>query len=194
MSKHFVLLAAVAVSLTLGAARAEAQNGQISGIIKDDSGGVIPGATVSAQNSETGLLRSARERFGRPVPDSALPPGRYSVKAELTGFTTEMRSDVTLVIDQNAILNFGLKPAALAETVTVTGGAADRRRRRDRMWPPACRLRRFRICRSLPGDGSTWRCSCRASRRTTSAGSSTCGTVNIGAGTRGTRTCTSSTA
>jgi hypothetical protein len=124
MSKQFVLLAAVAVSLILGAARAEAQNGQISGIIKDDSGGVIPGATVSAQNSETGLLRSAVSDSVGQYRIPALPPGRYSVKAELTGFTTEMRSDVTLVIDQNAVLNFGLKPAALAETVTVTGGAA----------------------------------------------------------------------
>ncbi len=124
MRKHVVLLAAVAVSLILGASRAEAQNGQISGIIKDASGGVIPGATVSAQNNETGLLRSAVSDSVGQYRIPALPPGRYAVKAELTGFTTEMRSDVTLVIDQNATLNFGLKPAALAETVTVTGGAA----------------------------------------------------------------------
>src|SRR5207248_4996560 len=51
----------------------------------------------------------------------SLPPGRYAVATELAGFTTETRPDITLIIDQTATLNFSLKPAATAETVTVTG-------------------------------------------------------------------------
>ena len=48
-------------------------------------------------------------------------PARYSVLTELSGFSTETRPDITLIIDQTAIINFSLKPAALSETVTVTG-------------------------------------------------------------------------
>ena len=51
----------------------------------------------------------------------SLPPGRYSVSTELSGFSTETRPDIVLIIDQTAIINFSLKPAALSETVTVTG-------------------------------------------------------------------------
>ena len=51
----------------------------------------------------------------------SLPPGRYSVAVELSGFSTETRPDIVLIIDQTANLNFTLKPAAIAETVTVTG-------------------------------------------------------------------------
>jgi hypothetical protein len=51
----------------------------------------------------------------------SLPPGVYTVKAELTGFSTEARPDLILVIDQEAIIDFTLKPAAVAETLTVRG-------------------------------------------------------------------------
>src|SRR5207248_7600375 len=51
----------------------------------------------------------------------SLPPGAYSVTAEIQGFSTETRPDIVLVIDQTAIINFTLKPATVSETVTVTG-------------------------------------------------------------------------
>src|SRR5438552_12476038 len=102
MRKGFVFAAALAVSVLFGAARADAQNAQITGTVKDASGGVIPGVTVSAQNADTGLLRTAVSDAVGQFHLSALPPGKYVVKAELSGFTTETRSDITLVIDQNA--------------------------------------------------------------------------------------------
>ena len=100
---------------------AYAQNAQITGTVKDSSGGIIPGATITARNVETGLARvgvtDAAGEFRLP----SLPPGRYSVSTELTGFSTETRPDIVLIIDQTAIINFSLKPATLSETVTVTG-------------------------------------------------------------------------
>src|SRR5207302_3522002 len=123
MRKGFVFAAAVAVSVLFGAARADAQNAQITGTVKDASGGVIPGVTVSAQNNDTGLLRTVASDAVGQYRLPAVPPGKYAVKAELSGFTTETRADITLVIDQSAVLNFTMKPAAVSETLTVVGGA-----------------------------------------------------------------------
>lgn len=98
-----------------------AQNAQITGTLKDQSGGVLPGATVTARNQETGLTRTAVTEGNGEYRLPVLPPGLYTVTAELQGFSSETRADLTLVIDQTAIINFMLKPATLTETVTVTG-------------------------------------------------------------------------
>ena len=115
-SGALALLIAVGVS-----SAAHAQNAQIAGVVKDQSGAVIPGATVTAKNVETGLTRAAVTDTGGEYRLVSLPPGRYSVATELSGFSTETRPDIVLIIDQTATLNFALKPAAISETVTVTG-------------------------------------------------------------------------
>ncbi len=100
---------------------AYAQNAQVTGVVKDTSGAVIPGVTVTARNVETGLTRVAVTEANGDYRLPSLPPGRYSVSTELSGFSSETRPDITLVIDQTAIIHFTLKPAALSETITVTG-------------------------------------------------------------------------
>jgi len=98
-----------------------AQNAQITGTVKDSSGGMIPGATITARNVDTGLARVAVTDPNGDFRLPSLPPGRYSVSTELSGFSTETRPDIVLIIDQTAVINFSLKPAALSETITVTG-------------------------------------------------------------------------
>jgi outer membrane receptor protein involved in Fe transport len=100
---------------------AYAQNAQVTGSVKDASGAVIPGVMVTARNAETGLMRVSvtDEQGSYRLP--SLPPGPYSVSAELPGFSTETRPDIVLIIDQTASINFVLKPAGVSETVTVTG-------------------------------------------------------------------------
>jgi hypothetical protein len=103
------------------ATTAYAQNAQIAGAVKDSSGAIIPGATVTARNVETGLVRSAVTDAQGEYRLPSLPPGQYAVQAELSGFSTETRPDIVLIIEQTALINFALKPAAISETVTVTG-------------------------------------------------------------------------
>src|SRR5260370_23406420 len=109
------------VILIAGAPTAHAQNAQVTGSVKDGSGAIIPGATITARNVETGLTRVAVTDGSGEYRLPSLPPGRYAVSTELSGFSTETRPDIVLVIDQTAIINFVLKPAAISETVTVTG-------------------------------------------------------------------------
>ena len=112
---------ALSCGISVSPSTAYAQNAQVIGAVKDSSGAVIPGATVTARNIETGLTRVGRHRPAGRYRLPSLPPGRYAVSTELSGFSTETRPDIMLIIDQTAIINFTLKPAALSETVTVTG-------------------------------------------------------------------------
>ena len=122
MRRWLVGLAAVVCVLAL-APSAFAQNAQITGMVKDSSGGIIPGATVTARNVDTGLTRVAVTDGAGEFRLPSLPPGHYAVATELSGFSTETRPDITLIIDQTAIINFALKPANLSETITVTGAS-----------------------------------------------------------------------
>src|SRR5947209_19075386 len=73
-----------------------AQNAQITGIVKDSSGGIIPGATVTARNVENGLTRVGVTDSAGEYRLPSLPPGRYSVATELSGFSTEKRPQLLL--------------------------------------------------------------------------------------------------
>src|SRR5437762_9155224 len=118
----FLLLAVLAVPRP---ARAQATTGTISGTVTDESKAVLPGATVRVKNVETGATRTLvtddRGRF-RAL---ELPPGLYSVFAELPGFTTAGRENLTLEIGRDVTADLSLKVGALTEAVTVQGAASN---------------------------------------------------------------------
>ncbi len=110
-------------ALLLATSSAFAQNAQVTGTVKDQSGGVMPGVTVTAKNNATGLTRTEVTDAGGAFRLVALLPGSYTITVELQGFNTQTLSNVSLAIDQTATLDFSLKPASLSENVTVTGEA-----------------------------------------------------------------------
>ena len=119
--RRCIVSVAVLVALIAGAGTALAQNAQISGTFKDQSGGILPGVTVTAKNQASGLTRVAVTEANGQYRLAALTPGVYDVTTELSGFSSESRKDIVLVIDQVAIIDITLKPAAIAETITVAG-------------------------------------------------------------------------
>ncbi|HET9467691.1 MAG TPA: carboxypeptidase-like regulatory domain-containing protein, partial [Vicinamibacterales bacterium] len=98
--------------------------GQINGVVADNSGGVVPGVTVTAVEASTGIAREtvtgANGRYSFP----SLRPTTYEIRAELTGFRTVRQTDVVLAANQNLTLNITLELGDLSETVTVAGDAA----------------------------------------------------------------------
>ena len=114
-----ILSLALTRTILFIAVPAFAQNAQISGTLKDQSGAILPGATITAKNLATGLARTVVTDATGEYRVPALPPGSYSLSAEMQGFTTERRPEVILVIDQDAVINFMLKPAAVSEVVSV---------------------------------------------------------------------------
>jgi Carboxypeptidase regulatory-like domain len=113
-------LAALFLAL-LVAVPALAQTGQINGVITDDSGAVVPGATVKAVEVATGLPRSTVTGADGRYTFTSLRPTTYDITAELTGFRTSQRKGVRLQANENLTVNFAIELGALAETVTVAG-------------------------------------------------------------------------
>src|SRR5215831_19734012 len=100
-------------------AQAQVNTGTISGTVKDRSGAVLPGASVTVTSIETGIARSAvtGERGEYRVP--ALAIGNYEVQAALPGFQTAVRKGITLSVGQEAVIDMSLNVGSVAERVTV---------------------------------------------------------------------------
>src|SRR5579885_914812 len=95
----------------------------ILGTAKDSSGAVIPDVTLTAKNVGTGLTRTTTSAGDGSYRFSALPVGAYEVRAEHTGFQTEVRSGLTLTVSEEAVVNFTLQVGAVEQTVAVTADA-----------------------------------------------------------------------
>jgi hypothetical protein len=96
----------------------------IIGQVRDESGAVLPGVTVTAKSPAlqvpevTGITDERGEYRLTP-----LPIGSYSVDYELTGFQTVRQQNLRLTVGFSAKVDVVLKVGALAETITVSGAA-----------------------------------------------------------------------
>jgi len=108
-----------------GAAPAVAQtfSAAISGLVRDTSGAVIPGVTVTAKQTESGLTRTVLTNENGDYRMPSLPVGAYEVMAEIPGFKPLVRTGIELAVAQEVVLNLTLEVGTTAEQVTVTGEA-----------------------------------------------------------------------
>jgi len=117
------LLVAVA-SLLLAATAAFGQTqGAYQGVVADNSGAVIPGATVSVMNTETGLESSTTTNEVGFYQIPGLSPGVYTMTAIAEGFATQERPNVTLETSQTARIDFTMNIGSVTETVEVSAAA-----------------------------------------------------------------------
>ena len=127
MNRFFVAGMAVVVGLMLGVSPVWGQSstsGAIAGVVKDDTGAVLPGVTVEA--ASPALIEKVRtavtdDQGNYKVID--LRPGTYTVTFTLTGFSTYKREGIALSTGFTAQANADLKIGSLEETVTVTGAS-----------------------------------------------------------------------
>ena len=97
--------------------------GEITGVVTDPSGAVVANATVTVTNPETNLTRRVSTNAAGNYNIPALLPGSYNIRAEMQGFQAEVRSGVTLEVQQTARIDFQLRVGGVAETIEVAGGA-----------------------------------------------------------------------
>jgi hypothetical protein len=115
----------VAAGLLGAAAAASAQSGSgIAGVVKDTSGGVLPGVTVEAASpAMIGGARAAVTDSNGQYKIIDLRPGDYTVSFALPGFRTVNRAGITLPASFVATVNVELSVGGLEEAITVTGAS-----------------------------------------------------------------------
>jgi len=113
------------VALVLSAVPAAAQGvttAAVTGTVKDDQGGVIPGASVVAVHQPSGTTyEGVSQADGRFFIPGMRVGGPYKITATLSGFTTEVKDNVSLQLGVAQEVPFALKVASIAETITVVG-------------------------------------------------------------------------
>jgi hypothetical protein len=119
---RWVLGALAGVSMLVSASTAFAQfdRGTISGTVKDASGGVVPGVTVTATSLQTQTPTVAVTDATGFYTFPNLRPGVYSVSAELEGFKKVLRENLQLDAGGALTIDFALETGAITEQVTVT--------------------------------------------------------------------------
>src|SRR6202522_3348190 len=122
ISRRALLCALLAVFAGLQVS-AQQITGSIRGTVVDPSGAVVQAATVQAQQTETGLTRTARtDRDGSYVLVE-LPIGHYQIRAEAKGYQKYLQEGITLDINETATVGIHLKLGAETQQVEVTADA-----------------------------------------------------------------------
>src|SRR5688572_27283952 len=124
MSRKGLLALAVLLLIPSRAmAQARLTGADLSGTVTDESGGALPGATVTVTSVETNVTRTAATDVRGQYQVAALPPGAYRITVEASRFASARREGVVLSLGQAADIDFQLKVAGTQEELTVTAEA-----------------------------------------------------------------------
>ena len=94
--------------------------GSISGTVKDPSGSVVPNATITVRELNTGIVRLTHTNTNGYYTLPVLPVGHYELDVEATGFRVYRRNDIVLDTDAALTLDAALEIGSTAETVSVS--------------------------------------------------------------------------
>jgi len=102
---------------------AQSPTATITGRVVDPTRAVIAGATVSATNVDTGIVRSSTTNDQGLFTVGNLPPGNYRLEVSKPGFRTVVKPGVVLHVQDVIALNFDMSVGSASESVTVQAGA-----------------------------------------------------------------------
>ena len=118
----------VLATVVLAAAPAFGQGLQtgVTGLVRDASGAVVPGVSITVTNRATGVARTVVTADGGTYTVTSLVAGPYDVSAELSGFKTAVSQNVPVQTDVTVRVDFTLELGDLGETVQVQAPADTR--------------------------------------------------------------------
>jgi hypothetical protein len=122
MLRRLVLLAGLGLSFT-GLAVSQEVSAGITGRVSDPSGASITGASVTAKDLDRGTNWPTKTNDDGIYAFPRIPPGRYELKVEASGFKTYVNSDVALEVNQRARVDVPMQVGATTESISVTGEA-----------------------------------------------------------------------
>ncbi len=98
-------------------------DGDLRGVVKDPTGAVVPGATVTITNQNTGVSRETETTSLGGFFAGNLLPGVYTVEVEASGFKRAVKTNVRVIANRVVQVNVELEIGAAVETVTIEAGA-----------------------------------------------------------------------
>ncbi|MBI4875822.1 MAG: carboxypeptidase regulatory-like domain-containing protein, partial [Acidobacteria bacterium] len=98
---------------------------QVSGVVTDPSGALIPGTSIELLNLETGLKRTTTSDDAGAYSLLQVIPGQYRITATATGFRTVTINDLRLLVNNPATANIKLEVGQVTETIAVTAEAVN---------------------------------------------------------------------
>src|SRR5687768_9633693 len=104
-------------------ASAQVGGGVVHGVLADEQSGALPGATVTLRNIDTGTVRTTTSESDGRYRFAALPPGRYELTAELSGFAAVVVQNITMSIGLELQHDITMRLQGVNETLTITGVA-----------------------------------------------------------------------
>lgn len=120
---HWWLLTLVLAFTMVSSVRAQLATGTISGTVTDETGAVVPNATLTVTNKATNVSRTGTTNAEGAYTIVALPAGDYEVKAEIKGFRTLVRA-ATVQAGETTAVNMPLSIGQTQEVVTVEAASA----------------------------------------------------------------------
>ena len=115
--------AIVLVAMPLDAAAQSVSGSQVSGVVRDASGGALPGVDVTITKTDTGAVRATVTSADGAFVLTNLPVGPYQLRATLPGFSTYVQDGIVLQVSSNPQVNITLAVGVISEQVTVTANA-----------------------------------------------------------------------
>lgn len=117
-----IMFVAAVVLMSVSFVFAQTESARIQGTVTDNAGGALGGATITVTELSTNRVVTAQSDAGGEFSFLALTPGRYRIEITQTNFKTS-RQEITLEVQQVAVLNFSLEPGGVSEIVNVTTDA-----------------------------------------------------------------------
>ena len=112
------------ILLAVAPLTAQVSTGEIAGNVTDASGAAVPSAKITATNTETNAtVRETASDAGGAYTMTFLPPGRYTLTVEASGFRKIVQSGIVLQVSQRTKVDFALQVGQVTETVEVTAAA-----------------------------------------------------------------------
>jgi hypothetical protein len=109
----------IVVVILAGFAFGQSPTGEIAGVVRDPSGAVVPNASITIVNQNTGERKSAVTNESGEYVAPLLPVGVYTVSAGMSGFRTAERRDLVVSALQNLRVDFSLEVGETTQTVEV---------------------------------------------------------------------------
>lgn len=121
---HLAVLLGLILLVLTGPARGQVSTASVNGVIRDQAGAVIPGATILLHSVETSVEHSSVSNNAGEYVILNITPGRYTIQTTARGFTPQKSDEFVLAVNQIATFDFSMKVGTETQVVAVNATAA----------------------------------------------------------------------